>query len=576
MIKVTASTIKKNIWTIAWSISVLFFAVPGVTHAEYIESFESDIVVGIDSAFVVTETIEYVFDSPRHGIFRTIPTTHPEAARHSYQERIIDISLQEITVDGNAVPYEVSEEADAITIKIGDPDLTIDGPHTYVISYKVTGGILYPQYGGAELYWNITGNDWDIPMRAASARISSPDPILRPERSCYRGTAGLTASCDRVVEEENGAVFFSTANLDPGHGLTIAQAVDRSKIARAELTRTKWIWIILPVGFIVLLYGLYRLYAYETKYKTGRTIIPEYEPFPSVKPMYMGALFDDSLDPQDITACIVYLAEQGFLKIRKTEKKVLFIFEVDDYEVLLTKPVEESVTQFEKKILELLFGETYQVGSIVSLSSLKNNLSVQQKNRVLLNALRSDLHSDLVNAGFFESRSLEKNGIFALIGILIPFAGLFIGVGGETLVPVFIGVIFMTVVVLIVINRRRTKKGYEALDHLLGFKMFLEMTERDRYAFHNVPQKSPDQFMEFLPYAIAFGVEKEWAKVFEGITIPNPGWYDGGSVSTFSATNLTTSIGAFSTALASSSGASPSSGGGSSGGGAGGGGGGSW
>ena len=84
--------------------------------------------------------------------------------------------------------------------------------------------------------------------------------------------------------------------------------------------------------------------------------------------------------------------------------------------------------------------------------------------------------------------------------------------------------------------------------------------------------------MEFLPYAIAFGVEKEWAKAFEGIIIPNPTWYDGGSggVSTFNAVSLTNSVGGFSTAFATSSGTSASSGGGSSGGGGGGGGGGSW
>ena len=83
--------------------------------------------------------------------------------------------------------------------------------------------------------------------------------------------------------------------------------------------------------------------------------------------------------------------------------------------------------------------------------------------------------------------------------------------------------------------------------------------------------------MQYLPYAIAFGVEQEWSEAFKSITIPNPEWYDGGSTSSFSATNLTTSLGAFSTAFASSSGSSGGSGGsGSVGGGSGGGGGGSW
>ncbi len=120
---------------------------------------------------------------------------------------------------------------------------------------------------------------------------------------------------------------------------------------------------------------------------------------------------------------------------------------------------------------------------------------------------------------------------------------------------------------------RRTTLGYEAKEYLQGFKDFLSVTEAQRYIFHNAPEKNAEHFMEFLPYAIAFGVEKQWAKVFEGITLPSPSWYDGGSMSTFSAVNLTSSLGEFSSSFTASSG---SSGGGSSGGGGGGGGGGSW
>ena len=119
-------------------------------------------------------------------------------------------------------------------------------------------------------------------------------------------------------------------------------------------------------------------------------------------------------------------------------------------------------------------------------------------------------------------------------------------------------------------------KGYEALNHLEGFKLFLTVTDKERFEFHNAPAKSPQLFMEYLPYAIALGVEKEWAKVFSDITIPQPDWYSGGSVAAFSATDFTSDISAFSSSFSSSSGTSGSSGGGGVGGGGGGGGGGSW
>ena len=81
--------------------------------------------------------------------------------------------------------------------------------------------------------------------------------------------------------------------------------------------------------------------------------------------------------------------------------------------------------------------------------------------------------------------------------------------------------------------------------------------------------------MAFLPYAIAFGVEKEWALAFKDITLPEPDWYDGNGHA-FNAVYLSQSLGTFGSSMSSASGTSASSGGGSSGGGAGGGGGGSW
>ena len=57
---------------------------------------------------------------------------------------------------------------------------------------------------------------------------------------------------------------------------------------------------------------------------------------------------------------------------------------------------------------------------------------------------------------------------------------------------------------------------------------------------------------EIFHYITAFGVEKEWSKVFAGITIPTPNWYDGGAIQAFLAATLTTDIVAFSRALSAS------------------------
>lgn len=563
---------------------LLFLLLPVFAHAEYIESFQSDIDLYEDASFTVTETIDYRFTEDHHGIIRDIPLLHTEKASTFLKERIIDINLKSVTMDGEPVPYTLESTKNNFVVRIGDPNTLIQGAHTYALTYDVQGGLSYPKGQGTELYWNVTGNGWKIPLHFVSATVRSHDRgLFRAMRACYRGSMGEMSGSCATTTGTDGSITFRTSELKPGEGMTIAQSLEMTKVAKDMRERTKTTLIIIPLTVLGLLYGGYRLYRYKTTYKTDAPIIAQYEPYPGIKPMYTGLLMDGRLDPRDITACIVYLAQQGFLKIRRVEHKVTFFlaeFEVNDYEIELLKVPDTTVSRFEQAVLELLLNTPLTVGKTISLGDLKNNTSEQRENYKELQALEKVLDKDLEESSFYERKGFHKSYLIKAknIVVLAVFAGIFLNVFTKTMQVVWICV--STVIVLIVlgffISGRRTQKGYEIQDYLKGFKLFLETTERDRYTFHNAPEKSPEQFMEYLPYAIAFGVEEKWAKVFEGITVPNPDWYDGGSVGSFSATNLTTSLGAFSTAFAASSGASASSGGGSSGGGSGGGGGGSW
>jgi uncharacterized membrane protein len=88
-------------------------------------------------------------------------------------------------------------------------------------------------------------------------------------------------------------------------------------------------------------------------------------------------------------------------------------------------------------------------------------------------------------------------------------------------------------------------------------------------------------FEKLLPYAMLFGLEKDWAKQFESIYVSAPDWYQGGNWSAFNTGYLVGSLSDFND-FASTNFASPSSSsgsgfsGGGAGGGGGGGGGGGW
>ncbi len=133
----------------------------------------------------------------------------------------------------------------------------------------------------------------------------------------------------------------------------------------------------------------------------------------------------------------------------------------------------------------------------------------------------------------------------------------------------------------------------QVMDRIEGFGHYLSVAEKDRMNFHNPPERTPELFEKFLPYALALGVEQAWSEQFAGVLSRaaaspagsdrhySPRWYSGRGFASRGVTDFASSLGgSFSGAIASSSTApgssSGSGGGGSSGGGGGGGGGSGW
>lgn len=132
-----------------------------------------------------------------------------------------------------------------------------------------------------------------------------------------------------------------------------------------------------------------------------------------------------------------------------------------------------------------------------------------------------------------------------------------------------------------------TIKGRQAIDQIEGLKLYLSIAEKDRLNQLNPPEKTPEVFEKFLPYALALDVEQEWCEQFADVVASAraengyvPTWYTGGNFATKGVSGIASSLGAISSSISSSSSPPGSSsgggGGGSSGGGGGGGGGGGW
>jgi uncharacterized membrane protein YgcG len=550
-------------------ISFIFVVSFSLAHAESITNFTADYEVREDGTVQVTEVISYDFGpNDRHGIFRILKNEHPQEATAWYKKRFIDIELLSVGKDGGSVPYEVTEFFGDTTIKVGDADVTIQGQHTYTISYLLSGALSYGPLG-AEFYYDVTGNSWEVPIERVTATVRGVRlDMLSEKAECYKGVESNTLHCEKNVTPNETA--FVSEGLSAYEGVTIAQSLKADMVSVLIREDVSLGWVGYVAGLLWLVWVSIVSYRRYTKNKVDLPVIAQYESYEGVLPMYAGVLFDSALDPQDITAGIVYLAQQGFIKIKRTEEKVLWVFNTTDYELTLLKPVEEVKVPMLVSLLSLLFGTNAAVSSTVRVSELAKE---KVQNAVIIQKLRTDVVAELQKDGFLMSESFsslpwKRIGIFAAVSL---WACLYINPGFVLVISFLSALVYGLSFI-----KRKTKKGYEAVNHMKGLKLFLSVTEKERYTFFNAPAKSPELFMHFLPYAIAFKVEKEWAEAFAGITIASPDWYEGGNFATFSAVSLSQDIGAFSSSFASSSGTQGSSGGGSSGGGGGGGGGGSW
>ena len=184
-------------------------------------------------------------------------------------------------------------------------------------------------------------------------------------------------------------------------------------------------------------------------------------------------------------------------------------------------------------------------------------------------------------------------GALFITGFSIPFflgelAGLyFLSTEGSYLTPVILALLVFINILFYHLLKAPTLAGRKLLDKIEGFKMYLSVAEKDRLNLINSPEKTPQLFEKYLPYALALDVENDWALQFASVvnasslekSAYHPGWYSGSGWNNFTADGFTSSFcNSFSNAISSSSTApgSSSGSGGSSGGGGGGGGGGGW
>lgn len=589
---------KKFIFCLVLFLSVLVYRtdyVSASTSDFVISNFSADYYLDKDSdgrsTLKTIEAITAVFPDidQNHGIERVLPMKYD---RHS-----TDLKVQSVK-DNNGIDisYSTYVQNNNLVLRIGDADAYAHGKTNYVITYTqrdITR--FFKDTNSDEFYWDVNGIGWSQPFDNVSARLhlgSGLSDSLTGDQSCYYGLLNSTNKC--TITREGDVIYTTPISLSKGENVTIAVGFRQETFAAYSMSLIEVIgqyivFIELAIAIILVLAISY-IKIFKDKGASGRgIIIAEYLPPPG----------DDTVTSSIIKKCssnwsaatIVDLAVRHKIQIsdngeEKARKKVYIL-------KLLSA---EELSPSEKLVAEAFFGSSLSAGSEYQIHRNKVDKKLAKKLIETYDSAKLRMKSN----GYYAINKKATSAMGILVFVIIAQAALigFIFKFNElNLVLIIIIAFFAFFFGVIIMNAHQplSSKGRELSDYLEGLKMYIKIAEADRIKVLQSPQGADRKpidtsdtaavlrlYERVLPYAVLFGIEKEWTKTlgrYYEQQNTTPDWYTGSGA--FNSVMFTSAISSFSTSVAASStyassSSGGSSGGGFSGGGGGGGGGGGW
>ncbi len=571
----------------------------------------------VDSAAADTEVNDFEFDSfdgkytlshdsDGRSILTTVETLvarFPESNQNhgirrelvdSYDGHPTDLTVTSVTDElGTPRAYTESSDDGFLTLTIADSDY-VHGAQTYVISYTTHNVTRhFADTKADEFYWDTNGTGWEQPFAKVTAEVHLSPTLqvkLTGNADAASGLEGESAPATITKTDDGFAV--SATDLKPRENLSFAIGFDSGTFAPRDdsFLSAPWPSLSLLGTLAALLVAGWALFIRRTRLRDapGRGIIvAEYLPPKDASLLLSSVIVAKTA--KSTSAQILALAVAGNLRIIEVEASGFSHKPSYDLEFLTADGADADATEF----LHAVFGATLTKGEQRDLKK-RDEKAVKR-----LTAVMKRITADATNNGYRRRKPAGLLFVLVLasfitsgVGAIFALASLSSVHGSTTLSVVFVIVSMLTFVTTLVLASHTPleAKGIELRDYLNGLREYISLAEADRLRYlqspqgaERVPVATDDRRQvikineRLLPYAVLFGIEKEWAqelgRYYEQVG-ESPSWYVGPGI--FNAAVFASSIGSVSVSSASaySSAAGGSGGGAASGGGGGGGGGG--
>jgi uncharacterized membrane protein YgcG len=505
---------KRKLLTLAVVVAItLLLSVPGLALAEQerITSFDSAITVNQDGSMRVENTIKAVVtgDQIQHGIYYDFPTIYSNTKTGG--RLVIDFRVLGVQRDGQTEPYTVENRANGKRMNIGSADTFIEpGEHTWVLRFSVDRELGYFA-DHDELYWNVIGNGSVLPIERASATVTLPTGAAAKITglSAYTGTYGSTTSAVTTTQGADGTpTFVTTSVLNPGEALTIVVGWPKGFV-QAPTVATRFGWFLrdnsaLIAGLLgVLLVFLYYMivwYRYGKDPERG-TVFARFAPPKGMSPGGVRYLSRMAHDSKAFTAALIDMAVKRYISIHQEHHK--YWIERD------TAP-ESVLSDDELALAGALIGTSARVDF--------EQAHAEEIQRAILASTRP-LEADYQPRFFVSNTGYLLTGILLSVGVaVLTFFLSTSGTASQFVAPVVVGIALAIMAVVFGSTLKSyTQEGRKLADEVAGFKMYLSVTEKDRMNLLNPPDRTPEIFEKYLPFALALDVEQRWSEQFASV-----------------------------------------------------------